>query len=112
MVGAAELARRLGDLSVLSFDMGGTTAKAALVDDGQFLRVNSLEVGGGINIAGRLLSGGGYHVRAPAIDIAEVGAGGGSIARVDAGGALRVGPHSAGAAPGPACYGRGGTSRR
>jgi N-methylhydantoinase A len=56
-----------------------------------------------------LLSGGGYHVRAPAIDIAEVGAGGGSIARLDAGGGLRVGPDSAGAAPGPACYARGGT---
>lgn len=108
VVGAAELARRLGNLSLLSFDMGGTTAKAALVDSGRFLRVNSLEVGGGINIAGRLLSGGGYHVRAPAIDIAEVGAGGGSLARLDAGGALRVGPDSAGAAPGPACYGRGG----
>lgn len=108
VVGAAELARRLGNLSLLSFDMGGTTAKAALVDSGHFLRVNSLEVGGGINIAGRLLSGGGYHVRAPAIDIAEVGAGGGSMARLDAGGALRVGPDSAGAAPGPACYGRGG----
>jgi N-methylhydantoinase A len=89
--------------------MGGTTAKAALIDAGQYLRVNSLEVGGGINIAGRLLSGGGYHVRAPAIDIAEVGAGGGSMARIDAGGALRVGPESAGAAPGPVCYGRGGT---
>ena len=108
VVGAAELARRLGNLSLLSFDMGGTTAKAALIDSGHFLRVNSLEVGGGINIAGRLLSGGGYHVRAPAIDIAEVGAGGGSIARLDPGGALRVGPDSAGAAPGPACYGRGG----
>ncbi|HZQ60289.1 MAG TPA: hydantoinase/oxoprolinase family protein [Casimicrobiaceae bacterium] len=108
VVGAAELARRLGNLSLLSFDMGGTTAKAALIDHGQFLRVNSLEVGGGINIAGRLLSGGGYHVRAPAIDIAEVGAGGGSIARLDAGGGLRVGPDSAGAVPGPACYGHGG----
>src|SRR6185437_15446960 len=82
VVGAAELARRLGNASLLSFDMGGTTAKAALVESGRFLRVNSLEVGGGINIAGRLLSGGGYHVGAPAIDIAEVGAGGGSIARI------------------------------
>jgi len=109
VVGAAEFARRLGDLSLLSFDMGGTTAKAALVDRGAFLRVNALEVGGGINVAGRLLGGGGYHVRAPAIDIAEVGAGGGSLARLDAGGALRVGPESAGAAPGPACYDRGGT---
>jgi N-methylhydantoinase A len=109
VVGAAELARRLGNLSLLSFDMGGTTAKAALIDDGRFLRVNSLEVGGGINIAGRLLSGGGYHVRAPAIDIAEVGAGGGSIARLDAGGGLCVGPDSAGAVPGPACYDHGGS---
>ncbi len=110
VVGAAEIARRLGNLSLLSFDMGGTTAKSALVENGAFLRVNSLEVGGGINIAGRLLSGGGYHVRAPAIDIAEVGAGGGSLARIDAGGALRVGPESAGAVPGPACYGRGGAT--
>ena len=109
VVGAAELARRLGNLSLLSFDMGGTTAKAALVDQGRYVRVNSLEVGGGINIAGRLLSGGGYHVSAPTIDIAEVGAGGGSIARIDAGGGLRVGPESAGAAPGPVCYDRGGT---
>lgn len=109
VVGAAELARRMGDLSLLSFDMGGTTAKAALVDRGRFLRVGSLEVGGGINVAGRLLSGGGYHVRAPAIDIAEVGAGGGSLVRLDAGGGLKVGPDSAGAVPGPACYGRGGT---
>ncbi|HEY2865072.1 MAG TPA: hydantoinase/oxoprolinase family protein [Casimicrobiaceae bacterium] len=108
VVGAAEVARRLGNISLLSFDMGGTTAKAALVDGGRFLRVNSLEVGGGINIAGRLLSGGGYHVSAPAIDIAEVGAGGGSIARLDTGGRLTVGPESAGADPGPACYGRGG----
>jgi N-methylhydantoinase A len=110
VVGAAELARRLGNISLLSFDMGGTTAKAALIEGGRFLRVNSLEVGGGINIAGRLLSGGGYHVSAPAIDIAEVGAGGGSIARLDSGGRLTVGPQSAGASPGPACYGRGGTS--
>ena len=109
VVGAAEVARRLGDLSVLGFDMGGTTAKAALVEGGRFHRVGSLEVGGGINVSGRLLSGGGYHVRAPAIDIAEVGAGGGSLVRIDAGGALRVGPESAGASPGPACYARGGT---
>jgi N-methylhydantoinase A len=95
-------------LSLLSFDMGGTTAKAALVEHGRFVRVGALEVGGGINIAGRLLSGGGYHVRAPAIDIAEVGAGGGSLVRLDGSGGLKVGPESAGAAPGPACYGRGG----
>lgn len=109
VVGAAEVARRLGRLSLLSFDMGGTTAKAALVEAGEFHRVGALEVGGGINLSGRLLSGGGYHVRAPAIDIAEVGAGGGSLVAIDTGGALQVGPESAGAAPGPACYARGGT---
>jgi N-methylhydantoinase A len=108
VVGAAELARRLGGLDLLSFDMGGTTAKAALIERGRYLRVGSLEVGGGINVAGRLLGGGGYHVRAPAIDIAEVGAGGGSLVRLDAGGGLTVGPESAGAVPGPACYGQGG----
>ncbi|BBK37564.1 hypothetical protein STAQ_26420 [Allostella sp. ATCC 35155] len=109
VVGAAELSRRLDGRPLIAFDMGGTTAKAALVSDGRFDRVGSLEVGGGINVAGRLLNGGGYHVRAPAIDIAEVGAGGGSLVRIDAGGGLRVGPESAGAMPGPACYGRGGT---
>ncbi|MSP90072.1 MAG: hydantoinase/oxoprolinase family protein [Alphaproteobacteria bacterium] len=109
VVGGAELARRLGNLNLLSFDMGGTTAKAALIDRGQFVRVSALEVGGGVSLAGRLLSGGGYHVRAPAIDIAEVGAGGGSLVRLDGGGGLTVGPDSAGAVPGPACYNRGGT---
>jgi len=109
VVGAAEISRRLAGADLLAFDMGGTTAKAALVVDGGYERVGALEVGGGINISGRLLSGGGYHVRAPAIDIAEVGAGGGSLVRIDAGGGLRVGPESAGAAPGPVCYGQGGT---
>ena len=109
VVGAAELARIAGHAHVLTFDMGGTTAKAALVENGKFARVSSLDVGGGINVAGRLLKGGGYHVSAPAIDIAEVGAGGGSIVRLDAGGGLRVGPDSAGSVPGPACYGLGGS---
>ena len=109
VVGAAEIARQLGGDSLLAFDMGGTTAKAALVEKGEFLRVGSLDVGGGINMSGRLLKGGGYHVSAPAIDIAEVGAGGGSLVGFDAGGGLTVGPESAGSAPGPVCYGRGGT---
>ena len=109
VVGAAEIARQLGNESLLAFDMGGTTAKAALVDKGQFLRVGSLDVGGGINMSGRLLKGGGYHVSAPAIDIAEVGAGGGSLIGFDAGGGLTVGPESAGSAPGPVCYDRGGS---
>ena len=108
VVGAAEIARLMGGESLLAFDMGGTTAKAALIEKGEFLRVGSLDVGGGINMSGRLLKGGGYHVSAPAIDIAEVGAGGGSHVRLDAGGALTVGPDSAGAAPGPVCYAKGG----
>lgn len=65
VVGAAELSRRLDGRPLIAFDMGGTTAKAALVSQGRFDRVGSLEVGGGINVAGRLLNGGGYHVRAP-----------------------------------------------
>ncbi|MFZ4531541.1 MAG: hydantoinase/oxoprolinase family protein [Alsobacter sp.] len=108
VVGAAEIARQLGRESLLAFDMGGTTAKAALIEKGEFLRVGSLDVGGGINTSGRLLKGGGYHVSAPAIDIAEVGAGGGSLVYLDAGGALRIGPESAGSVPGPVCYDRGG----
>ncbi len=110
VVGAAEVAARLGSSDLLTFDMGGTTAKASMIEAGRFDRVGSLDVGGGINLAGRLLTGGGYHVRVPAIDIAEVGAGGGSLVRIDAGGALAVGPDSAGAVPGPVCYDQGGTT--
>jgi N-methylhydantoinase A len=109
VVGARELARQLGYLDLLAFDMGGTTAKASIIENGEVRRVTEMDVGGGINLAGRLLRGGGYHVRVPAIDIAEVGAGGGSVVRLDPGGGLRVGPESSGAAPGPVCYGRGGT---
>jgi N-methylhydantoinase A len=107
VVGAAEIAARLGHADVLTFDMGGTTAKAAMIEGGRFDRVGELDVGAGINYAARLLKGGGYHVSVPAIDIAEVGAGGGSLVRIDAGGALAVGPDSAGAVPGPVCYGQG-----
>ena len=109
VVGAAEVAGKLGLGNVLTFDMGGTTAKASMVENGHFDRLGEMDVGAGINLAGRLLKGGGYHVRVPAIDIAEVGAGGGSIVRIDAGGSLKVGPDSAGAMPGPVCYDRGGT---
>ena len=110
VVGAAELANKLGYADVLTFDMGGTTAKASMIEGGRFGRVGALDVGGGINMSGRLLTGGGYHVRVPAIDIAEVGAGGGSLVQIDAGGALRVGPESAGADPGPVCYDQGGVA--
>ena len=108
-VGAAALGRLLGIPNIIAFDMGGTTAKACLIENGEPRLTDQLEVGVALNAGQRLLSGGGYVVRAPAIDLAEIGAGGGSLAWIDAGGALRVGPKSASAVPGPACYGRGGT---
>lgn len=108
VVGAAVLAGRLGEPSVVTFDMGGTTAKAGLVEDGQVARSEAMEVGAGVMAGARLLVGGGYMLKLPSIDLAEVGAGGGSICRIDAAGAPKVGPQSAGAAPGPVAYGRGG----
>ena len=106
---AAGLAREIGLAQAVAFDMGGTTAKGCLIENGQAVETAEGEVGAGINRAGRLSKGAGYALRVPAYDIVEVGAGGGSLAWVDDGGALRVGPRSAGAVPGPACYGRGGT---
>jgi N-methylhydantoinase A len=110
VLAAASLAREIGLSQAVSFDMGGTTVKACLIEDGHPVETAEGEVGAGINLASRLSKGAGYALRVPMYDIAEVGAGGGSLAWVDAGGALRVGPHSAGAVPGPACYGRGGTT--
>jgi N-methylhydantoinase A len=109
VVGGAALALRLEEPRVITFDMGGTTAKAGLVENGEVLRSEALEVGAGVMAGSRLLVGAGYLLKLPAIDLAEVGAGGGSICRLDAGGAPKVGPDSAGAEPGPVCYGRGGT---
>ena len=108
VVGAAALASRLGEPNLISFDMGGTTAKAGLVEAGEVLRAEALEVGGGVMTGSRLLTGAGYLLKLPAIDLAEVGAGGGSLCRLDAAGAPKIGPESAGADPGPVCYGRGG----
>ncbi len=108
VLAAAQLARRRGLDRVLAFDMGGTTAKAAVVLDGAPAIAPELELGGGISSGTRLTRGSGYLLRTPTIDLAEIGAGGGSIARVDQAGGLSVGPDSAGADPGPACYGRGG----
>jgi N-methylhydantoinase A len=107
VMGALHLGNAIGERHLITFDMGGTTAKASIIEDGQLTRSPEYEVGGGINVGHRLLKGGGYLLRVPAIDVAEVGAGGGSIAWLDKGGALQVGPHSAGALPGPACYGLG-----
>ena len=108
VIGARSLARRAGFDKIISFDMGGTTAKAALVEDGEVTRAEEYSVGGGIMIGSRLMSGAGYVLKVPAIDLAEVGAGGGSIIAIDAGGAPQVGPESAGSFPGPVCYGLGG----
>ena len=109
VVGAQRMGARIGTGNMLVFDMGGTTAKAAIIEGGMFGLSPETEVGGGAALGHRMIRGGGYLVQVPTIDIAEVGAGGGSIAWVDAGGAVQVGPRSAGAAPGPVCYDFGGT---
>jgi N-methylhydantoinase A len=108
VVAAALVARQSGRKNLLSFDMGGTTAKASLIRDGRYETTTEYEVGGGSNMT-RAMNGTGHPIRVPVIDLAEVSAGGGSIAWVDRAGALRVGPRSAGAVPGPACYARGGS---
>jgi N-methylhydantoinase A len=103
---AAHLARECGFDQVLSFDMGGTTAKICLIDDGEPLHSRSFEVARQY----RFLKGSGLPLRIPVIEMVEIGAGGGSIATVDGLGRITVGPESAGSEPGPACYGRGGTA--
>jgi len=108
VVGSAFLAEQQNFGNIITFDMGGTTAKASIVEEGQFVRSPEYEVGGGIHKTSRLLKGSGYSLRVPSIDIAEIGAGGGSILWVDVGGLLHIGPRSAGAVPGPACYDLGG----
>jgi N-methylhydantoinase A len=107
VVAAALMARQTGRENLISFDMGGTTAKASLIREGQYETTPEYEVGGGAS-GSRWMHGTGHPIRVPVIDLAEVSAGGGSIAWVDRAGALRVGPKSAGAEPGPVCYGRGG----
>ena len=109
VVAALNLARETGFVDAVALDIGGTTAKASLIERGRLAYSSEYEVGGGFSRSGKLVKGGGYALRAPTLDISEIGAGGGSIVRLDAGGALQVGPASAGADPGPACYGRGGT---
>ena len=108
VIGAQALARLAGLDNILTFDMGGTTAKASIVERGAVTRALEFSVGGGVIAGSRLMTGAGYIVKTPAIDLAEVGAGGGSLLRLDPAGALQVGPESAGADPGPICYGAGG----
>jgi N-methylhydantoinase A len=100
VIGAARLAHSLGYPQAIAFDMGGTTAKTSLIRNGNAEITSHYFIGGYNN---------GHPVMLPVVDIVEVGSGGGSIAWIDAAGGLKVGPISAGAAPGPACYGRGGT---
>src|SRR5215472_8663410 len=108
VIAAALAGKELGLANLISFDMGGTTAKASLIADGEIAVTADYEVGSSGH-AKRWLHGTGHPIRVPVIDLAEVSAGGGSIAFVDPGGALKVGPQSAGADPGPAAYGKGGT---
>lgn len=102
---AARIAAQCGYDRVLSFDMGGTTAKICLIDDGQPQFTRTFEVAREY----RFLKGSGLPIRTPVIEMVEIGAGGGSIAAVDPLSRIQVGPESAGSEPGPACYGRGGT---
>ena len=109
VLGAAYIGQLIGRGNVVSFDMGGTTAKCSIIIDSQPLITTMYEVSP-LEQGERLVRGTGYPIKTPVIDIVEVGAGGGSIAWIDSGDALRVGPRSAGADPGPACYGRGGNN--
>jgi N-methylhydantoinase A len=101
---AAHIAAERGENQILSFDMGGTTAKICLIEDGEPLKARAFEV----DRSARFMKGSGLPLRIPVIEMVEIGAGGGSIAQIDALGRIQVGPESAGAAPGPACYGLGG----
>ena len=107
VVAATRAAAEAGEPDIITLDMGGTTSKASIIEAGHVLRAKEYEVGAEVSVSSRLVRGSGYLLRMPVIDVSEVGAGGGSLAGVDVGGAVRVGPHSAGAVPGPACYGRG-----
>jgi N-methylhydantoinase A len=108
VIAAQQVALDCNVSDAIALDMGGTTAKASIIESGKLQRASEFEVAGGLNIGNRLNTGAGYKLRVPAIDVAEVGAGGGSLVVIDAAGALHVGPESAGAEPGPVCYARGG----
>ena len=108
VIAAAYLGKNLGYEDVIAFDMGGTTAKVGLIRNGEPKVTKDYEVGATARAGVGSHRAAGYPIRTPVIDLVEIGAGGGSIAWVDPGGILRVGPRSAGADPGPACYGKGG----
>ncbi len=102
VMGAARIGREIGEQNAIFLDIGGTTAKCSLIQGGEAKTSTQYKIEWRPDYAG-------YPILVPVVDVVEIGAGGGSIAWIDAGGALRVGPKSAGAEPGPACYGRGGT---
>jgi len=108
VISAHSLSTRVGVENAITFDMGGTTTKASIIEAQQISKASEYEVGSSLSLVSRLIKGGGHLIRVPAIDVAEIGAGGGSVAWLDAGGALRIGPHSAGSKPGPVCYDQGG----
>jgi N-methylhydantoinase A len=108
VLGAQRLGTHISLPDMIVFDMGGTTAKATIIEKHAFGMCPESEVGGGALMGNRMIKGAGYPVQAPTIDIAEVGAGGGSIAYVDEASGIKVGPRSAGAEPGPVCYDHGG----
>ncbi len=101
VTGAALVGQAIADPNIIALDIGGTTAKCSLIENGEIKITTDYRLEASPRSPG-------YPVKSPVVDIVEIGAGGGSIAWFDAGGALRVGPLSAGADPGPACYGRGG----
>jgi N-methylhydantoinase A len=102
VIGAAALGKAIGEPNLITMDIGGTTAKCSLIENGDYKITTEYRIERDDRAAG-------YPIKAPVVDIVEIGAGGGSIAWIDAGGALKIGPRSAGAAPGPASYGLGGT---
>ena len=106
VLAAIYFGRRIGIDDLVTFDMGGTTAKIGLVRDGRAAKANMIEV----DRVERFKKGSGIPVKTPIIELIEIGAGGGSIAHIDALGLMKVGPQSSGAEPGPVCYGRGGTT--
>ena len=108
VIAAARVARLAGAEHLITLDMGGTTAKTAIIEDGEPAKTTEYEVGAGINLSSRLLRGAGYAVKLPFVDVSEIGAGGGSKVSFDQGGLMQVGPQSAGSVPGPVCYGTGG----
>lgn len=101
VIGAALLGEAIGEPNIITMDVGGTTVKTSLIENGQ-VRINT-----DYKVEASAYNPG-YPIKIPVVDIVEIGAGGGSLARIDSAGSLRVGPASAGAVPGPACYGKGG----